>query len=143
MRKGFTIIELVIVIIITGILAIAQIPMIKGYIDKAIKTEAVAAMGLLRTAERAYYAEWRSYQLLAESNAQDTTIPRGLMYQSLGIDPKDLDGRYFSNECYSVLPDDPGKFIVCSPFKSTAPLNSRVISFDTIIMDINGVLINY
>jgi len=56
-KKGFTLIELIIVVIIVGILAAIAAPMMSSNVAKARRSEAVAAVGTLRTAARLYYVE--------------------------------------------------------------------------------------
>ena len=53
---GFTLIELIIVIVIIGILAVIAIPKYFTNIDKARKAEALSTMGAIRDAEQAYWA---------------------------------------------------------------------------------------
>ena len=56
-RKGFTLIELMVVILIVGILAAVAIPLMRGRIDSAKWSEGKAIMGTIATALRAYGAE--------------------------------------------------------------------------------------
>ena len=61
MKKGFTLVELVIVIIIVGILSIVAVPIYKGYTDRAKETEGKALLGSINTAEKVYFAEMNSF----------------------------------------------------------------------------------
>ena len=55
--KGFTLVELVIVIVIVGILSIVAVPIYRGYTRKAMGTEAKSLLGSIQTAQKVYYAE--------------------------------------------------------------------------------------
>ena len=56
-RKGFTLIELMVVILIVGILASVAVPMLRGRIDAAKWSEGKAMIGSIATAIRSYNAE--------------------------------------------------------------------------------------
>lgn len=53
--KGFTLIELMVVVIILGVLAAVAIPLYTGYIKNARTSEGVARLGAIMTAAKAYY----------------------------------------------------------------------------------------
>lgn len=56
-RKGFTLVELIVVIVIIGILAAILIPRMTGFTDKAKDTEAVVWAKEIATAYDSYFAE--------------------------------------------------------------------------------------
>jgi type IV pilus assembly protein PilA len=89
-NKGFTLVELMVVILIVGILAAVAIPLMHGRIDSAKWAEAKAAMGTIATGLRAYYAEKQGWGDPAIDDLSD-----------IGITEADLDGTYFEYDCYS------------------------------------------
>jgi type IV pilus assembly protein PilA len=98
-KKGFTLVELLVVIIIVGILSAIAVPMMRANVDKAKKSEAVAALGAIRTAERLYFTENNKYVTVANT-AWDTGSLKNY------INASDLIGRYFPAGCYSVSATD-------------------------------------
>lgn len=65
--KGFTLIELMIVVAIIGVLAAIAIPNFLNYKCKARQSEAKQALGTLRTGQEAYFVEFESYSLAKAS----------------------------------------------------------------------------
>jgi type IV pilus assembly protein PilE len=66
--KGFTLVELVIVIVIVGILSIVAVPIYRGYTRKAMASEGKSLLGSIQTSEKIYYAEFGGfYQASATS----------------------------------------------------------------------------
>ena len=95
-RKGFTLIELMVVIFIVGILAAVAIPIMRGRIDSAKWSEGKASAGSIRTAIRAIHAEKGP----AFDYSTITTLP------DIGFAAGDLDGRYFKDTDYSYTISD-------------------------------------
>lgn len=60
-KKGFTLIELMIVVAIIGILAAIAIPNFMNYQCKAKQAEAKTVLGNIRVAQEAYLAEYDTY----------------------------------------------------------------------------------
>ena len=63
---GFTLIELIIVIIIIGILAAIAIPMYTRVVERGRAAEAYTNLGILKTLAQAYYMEHSVYPVLAD-----------------------------------------------------------------------------
>jgi len=89
-RKGFTLVELMVVVIIVSILAAVAIPMMQGRIDSAKWSEAKAGAGTIASAIRAYAAE------------HGTGVAAAPTWAQLGLRTTDLDGTYFTNAAYVV-----------------------------------------
>ena len=116
-QGGFTLVELMIVVIIVGILAAVAIPMYQGATERAKASEAVAALGTIRGAMRVYFAEHGTYVITGVAIGDQVTNP-GV----LDVTDTDLLGRYFSTECYTfdAIPGAATFDIECDGASSTA-----------------------
>ena len=125
--KGFTIIELMVVIIVIGILAAIAIPMMQGRIDSAKWSEGKAIMGSIARALRAHVAE--------EGN-NFSPVPT---LEQLGFGPGDLNCTYFTggesgagNFSWVINSRSPLDFLVTA----TAP--AGISSPSQVTLDQNG-----
>ena len=130
-RKGFTLIELMVVILIVGILAAVAVPIMRGRIDQAKWSEANAAAGSVRTAVRAYIAEkGPTYDYSGLIGDLDTQT----IYEALGFSSNDLDGKYFNQADYSitsVAADPPSCAVEVTTTKAGGPTGTGTL-------DVNG-----
>ena len=61
-KKGFTLVELVIVIVIVGILSIISVPIYRGYVEKAMMTEGKVLLNAIGKAELAYHVKYGTFK---------------------------------------------------------------------------------
>jgi prepilin-type N-terminal cleavage/methylation domain-containing protein len=92
-RKGFTLVELMVVILIVGILAAVAIPIMRGRIDSAKWSEGRSMMGTVGSAIRAYCAERDAAPTPGDFDAWGT---------QLGFRAEDFDGTYFGSDMFSI-----------------------------------------
>jgi len=80
-KGGFTLVELMVVIIIVGILAAAAVPIYSAFVKKARVSEAKASIGTIRAAEEVYWAENAVYLPLGGVESDDAALK-----DTLGVD---------------------------------------------------------
>jgi len=69
---GFTLTELLIVVVIIGILATLALPMLVKTMEKAKLGEAASNLNLIRTGEKMYFLEYNQYwHVVSELNIED------------------------------------------------------------------------
>jgi type IV pilus assembly protein PilA len=101
MKKGFTLVELMVVVLIVGILAAVALPLMSGKINNAKWSEAKAAAGTIASSIRAYAAE------KGDAGAAAYTALNGAISDSgngplLGITENDMKGTYFAASNYTI-----------------------------------------
>jgi prepilin-type N-terminal cleavage/methylation domain-containing protein len=136
-QRGFTMVELMIVVTVIGILATVAMPMFQLVPERSKSTEAVTALGLVRASMRIYYVEHGTYANAARFTDGARVTSGGL----LGVTDSDLMGRYFSSECYtfSGAPTSNSFTIECDGSNSTAPFASEVATI-SVTIDQDGEL---
>jgi type IV pilus assembly protein PilA len=95
-RRGFTLVELMVVILIVGILAAVAVPILRGRVEQAKWSEAAATAGAIRTAVRAAYAE--DPTTVGGWGDVDVSTVTGI----LGFQSGDLTGRYFTVANFTI-----------------------------------------
>ena len=110
--KGFTLIELMIVVLIVAILAAVAVPLMRGRVDAAKWSEAKAAMGTISTAIRAYHAE----------KGPNGAVPTAIFGQgTTELGEYALSGPAMDQLTFTIT---------CTPSKADAPSNYATVSLN-------------
>jgi type IV pilus assembly protein PilA len=96
--KGFTMIELMVVLIILGILVAVAAPMYFSNTERARASEAVAALGMIRSALREFRAGGGAYFASANGNIQNPLPPSA----NPGVNATIGVTQYFAPAAYSI-----------------------------------------
>jgi prepilin-type N-terminal cleavage/methylation domain-containing protein len=132
-KKGFTLVELMIVAVIVAVLAAVAIPLMRGTTDRAMATECESALGSIRSAMRTMYAQSGDYRIASDGStitASATTYVKDKIAsfkgRLIGTRPGDLDGTYFSEECYAITAVSQNDFTVKCTWASSVKTGSFV-----------------
>ena len=101
-QSGFTLIEILIVVIIIGILAAVSIPLYRSATRKAYMSEADQALGTIRTSLRLYQATNIS-RSFADLSIKYPGIVKVSDINELHLGSTDLDGRFFDSHAYFAV----------------------------------------
>jgi len=99
-ERGFTLIELVVVIMIIAVLAALSIPILRERTEQSKWAEGVATAGTIRIALRAYYAQ----DPIAAAAMASSTV--NTVQGTLGFAAGDLTGRYFQAGNFTITAID-------------------------------------
>ncbi len=99
MADGFSLVELVIVIVIIGLSSGIAVPIVSSHDMKAKLCEADATLGNLRTQLRIYASKNGEYPI----EAVETSVV-GASWNDIKAD--DLNGKYFSHTSYTYVSED-------------------------------------
>ncbi len=92
--KGFTLPEIVITIAIVGVLAMASVPIYRGYVRKSMATEGKALLAEIHAAQQVYYSRNGRFYDTNNNFENNTTV--------LGIDAR--ANKYFTG--YKITTGD-------------------------------------
>jgi prepilin-type N-terminal cleavage/methylation domain-containing protein len=99
-RRGFTMVELMVVILCVGILVSITVPIIRGRMEQAKWSEGAGMAGAVKAAVRAYYVnEPAAAAALTGSIVSDVEA-------TLGFKAGDLTGRYFTSAQFTITSID-------------------------------------
>lgn len=123
MRKGFTLLELVIVIIILGILVSVGLATYSNMRERAVRAEAKANLGALRTLQAANFAEFGVYSTVLGTATGNLPI----------ILPTDCPSstHYFEYDCAATG--------TCTATRCAASKTPTTTASYSLSLDINGI----
>jgi len=103
-NSGFSLVELMIVIVIIGVLAAVAVPIYNNNVRKAKMSEADAALGSIRTQLRVYYGENGSYPV-----ASDQYV---ITADWADVRTGELTGTYFTDSSYTYTSTDGSDYTI-------------------------------
>ena len=105
-KKGFTMVELLVVLVIVAILAAVATPIYLANVQRSRASEAVASMALIRQAQRDFRINANSYFDVAAGNIDQplpTSVAAGVPTPATAGVAVDNDvSQYFSNDAFTV-----------------------------------------
>lgn len=130
-QKGFTLIELMLVIFIVGIIAAVAIPIMRGRIDSAKWSEGLSGAANIRSSARAFCAEKDATWGGVWANVTFADLG---FYVVDGADGDDLDGKFFTSESYAIAFTGYNQYTItvtaASSLRPDKPSSPSVITLD-------------
>ena len=133
-KRGFTLVELMVVAVIVAILAAVAIPLMSANKSRAIMTEAEAGLGMLRSSLRTLYAETSAYNKDRNGNA----ISTGSITNIPGVNVNDLTGRWFNAPAYTLSAVGASTFTVTATGNNSTAPNASDVAGLVVTLDDTG-----
>ena len=133
-KGGFTLVELMIVVVIVGILAAVALGLYRGYTRKAMATEGTAGLGTIATSLRVVFAEHSDY-----TKARDPVLVGGevAVGNVEGIDPDDLQGTYFDDDDYIITTITANTFLLTCTGDADSGQGTSIGNAEGIVVTLN------
>jgi prepilin-type N-terminal cleavage/methylation domain-containing protein len=134
LKRGFTLIELMVVLFIIGILSAVAIPYMRGRNDDAKWSEGTAVAGTICTVARAFCAEKGPTYNYAGIPGNGTTAA----LLAIGFQDGDCEGRYFSHSDFSITFNGYDNYAVTVLNAGGGTSGQPPVSPVQIVMDMDG-----
>lgn len=138
-QSGFTLVELLIVVIIVGILAAVAIPLYRGATKGAYGTEADAALGMIKSQIRSVQTATVAGDFSTLVTNYGASLPvRVADVPELNLSANDLMGTYFSSESYKIHTLTNTTFLIKAQGDSSTASGAAAVAGLTRTMDQDG-----